>query len=79
VVNGSQIRAARAWLGISQEALAEKSEVSKRTVMRIEMGRQEPIFARTLKSIQTALEKEGIEFIFEDGVGVGFRTKKSGR
>jgi DNA-binding XRE family transcriptional regulator len=60
---------------MSQETLAEMAEVSKRTVMRIEMGREEPVFARTLKAIQAALEKEGIKFIFEKGVGVGVRVR----
>jgi transcriptional regulator with XRE-family HTH domain len=60
---------------MSQESLAGKAEVSKRTVMRIEMGREEPVFARMLKAIQTALEREGIKFVFEKGVGVGVRAR----
>ena len=71
MLNARQIRAARAWLGISQDDLAEASLVSKRTIAGIELGQSAN--DRTLRDIQQALEDRGIEFIFDDGVAAGVR------
>jgi predicted transcriptional regulator len=71
MVNARQIRAARAWLGISQDDLATASLVSKRTIAGIELGQSAN--DRTLRDIQKALEDRGIEFIFDDGVASGVR------
>ena len=60
-----QIRAARALIGLSQHQLAEKAGVSIGTLNNIERGVQtDPKFS-TLRSIQRALEAEGIEFVSE--------------
>lgn len=70
-----QCRAARAMLGISQDDLSRKTEVSKRTIAGFEMGQSRP-YPRTLEAIRQVLEDAGIEFIPENGGGAGVRLKK---
>ena len=43
--------------------------------MRIEMGHENEALPRTLKTVQTTLEDQGIKFIFEKKVGVGVRVR----
>lgn len=78
-VSASQVRAARALLGISQDELAAKSGVPKRTVVRFELGEGIPRQS-TVKAIADALEHAGISFIADsegggcgNGEGVRFR------
>jgi transcriptional regulator with XRE-family HTH domain len=73
MVNAEQIRAARGWLGLSQEDLARRSGVAKRTIARFEKSLSVP-YDRTLRDLQDCLETMGIEFIFEGTVGVGIRA-----
>src|SRR5262245_21841283 len=73
-----QIKAARALLGWSQADLAQHSSISEPTIARLESsdgilgGR-----ANTAERIQAALEKAGIEFIFENGGGPGVRLRRA--
>lgn len=73
-----QVKAARALLGWSQSDLADNSGVSEPTIARLESadgdlgGREE-----TAKKIKTAIEKGGVEFIEENGGGLGVRLRKS--
>ncbi len=76
MVNGEQIRAARSWLAISQEDLARRSGVAKRTIARFEQNLSVP-YDRTLRDLQSCLEAMGIEFIFEGMVGVGIRVGRA--
>lgn len=78
MVNAEQIRAARSWLGISQEDLARRSGVAKRTIARFEQNLSVP-YDRTLRDLQSCLEAMGIEFIFEGVIGVGIRTGRAAR
>jgi predicted transcriptional regulator len=73
-----QIKAARSLLGWSQDDLAEKSEVSKPTIGRLESQDGETVGGRaeTGEALVAALEKAGIEFIAENGGGPGVRMKK---
>jgi predicted transcriptional regulator len=72
-----QIKAARALLGWSQADLAKGSGVSEPTIARLEAiegavgGRQ-----GTAEKIRAALEKAGVEFIDENGGGLGVRLRK---
>lgn len=72
-----QVKAARALLDWSQQALAEAANVSIPTVKRLEAedgflgGR-----AETAARIQSALERGGVEFIGENGGGAGVRLRK---
>lgn len=73
-----QCRAARAILGMSQDQLAEASNVAKATIANFELGKRTP-YDRTLQDIQTALETAGVVFL-EPGVdrvgGAGVRLAK---
>jgi transcriptional regulator with XRE-family HTH domain len=76
-VSVNQVKAARALLDWSQERLAEESGVSIPTVKRLEAisgvlgGR-----ADTSDKIRSALERAGIQFIDENGGGVGVRLRR---
>ena len=74
MLNKAQVRAARSWLNISQDELAQASGVAKRTIILIEQGTSSS-HDRTLRDLQIALEQQGIEFLFENGRGVGIRAK----
>ncbi|AMN43689.1 helix-turn-helix domain-containing protein [Rhodoplanes sp. Z2-YC6860] len=75
-----QIKAARALLGWSQDQLASNASVSVPTVKRLEAadgvlgGRPD-----TAQKLQEALEKAGIQFIEENGGGVGVRLRKKAK
>lgn len=72
-----QIKAARALLGWSQDDLAASAGVSIPTIKRLEAsddflgGR-----AETSMKILRALHSAGIEFLAENGSGVGVRLRK---
>jgi transcriptional regulator with XRE-family HTH domain len=79
-VSTRQIKAARALLDWSQHELAERSAVSLPTVKRLESaegefgGRPE-----TRVAVISALQKAGIDFIFEDDGETGVRLLKRQR
>ncbi|WP_337268406.1 helix-turn-helix transcriptional regulator [Oryzifoliimicrobium ureilyticus] len=76
-ITGAQIRAARALLRWSAEDLAKAASVGVTTIRRAEAeDRQPSITAANLKLIRITFEGAGIEFIPEDGGGVGVRFKK---
>ena len=77
MVTTRQVKAARALLGWSQAELAEKSGVSEPTVARLEsadgeLGGRE----HTAEKLRAAIKAAGIEFIDEDGGGLGVRLRK---
>jgi transcriptional regulator with XRE-family HTH domain len=74
MVNREQMRAARAWLNLSQQELADATLITKGTIARFELGLSVP-HERTLRDLRLALEDRGIEFIFDGNIGVGIRTK----
>jgi DNA-binding transcriptional regulator YiaG len=69
-----QCRAARAWLGLSQDGLASAACVSNSTVRDFEAGRRAPIQA-TLAAMKAALETRGIAF-FDDEKTCGLSFSK---
>ncbi len=75
MVSGAQIRAGRAMLGLSQEALAALAGVSLPTVKRIEsFGDNWTGTVRINAKIRGLMEDLGMEFIDEsDGRGRGVR------
>ena len=78
MIYASQIRAARALLGLSQSELSTLAQLGIATVKRIEMASEVTGSARTLWKIQTALEAAGIEFIPADELkGPGVRLRRS--
>lgn len=77
VLHASQLKAARALIGWSQDALAEKSGVSSPTVKRMENSEGAVRgHADSVWKIQQCLEEAGIEFIPEDEKGFGVRLLK---
>ncbi len=76
MLNKEQLRAARAWLGLSQTELAKISKVAPQTIKNFERGASVP-YERTLRDIQKSLEELGIEFVFDGGEGVGIHIRRS--
>nr|WP_246520164.1 helix-turn-helix transcriptional regulator [Ancylobacter lacus] len=77
MLTSDQVRAARALLKWDQKTLAQASKVSLATIKRIE-PLSGPIVANavTIDALRRALETAGIEFITENGGGVGVRFCK---
>jgi transcriptional regulator with XRE-family HTH domain len=72
----AQIRMARAALGISVRALAERSGVADSTIHRFESNKG-GMQTGTLDRIQAALEEDGVIFVSADasgGPGVRLRS-----
>lgn len=61
---------------MSQAALAEAAGVSSMTVKRAEGSGQPYPSENAIAAIRAALETAGVEFISENGVGVGVRLRK---
>ncbi len=78
LTTGHQLRAARDLLGWKQEDLSVKADIGVTTVRRMEGFGPKDIDAHiaTLRAIQKALEKAGVEFIAENSGGVGVRLKR---
>lgn len=76
MITARQIRTARALLGWSQQQLADKAIVSLNAVTRIERGKVDSRLS-TLKAIEKALIKAGIEFIPAGEKGEGVRLISS--
>ena len=72
MLTASQIRAARALLGWSQQNLASRSQLAKITIAKIELEQQVP-GAKTVDRIIEAFDDAGLEFIGQEGV----RKKRS--
>lgn len=80
MLSGSQIRAARALLGISSEDLAEISGVGWATIRRLELNDGVPsVRGATLSKIHAAFEAEGIEFIGDPLKSPGVQLKRKRR
>ncbi len=62
MINPDKLRAARAYLGITQPQLSEKSGVSVHPINLIEMGRKSNIHQKTENLIMQALSNAGIVF-----------------
>lgn len=74
MITSDQIRAARALLRWSGKDLAEKTGLGFSTLMRLESLQGVPgAQAKTLETIQKALEDAGIEFIGTPESGAGVR------
>ena len=73
-MTSEQIKMARAALGWSIDQLADRTDVSSRTIKRIEAQVGLPIATEAnLRLIRETLEAAGIEFIGEPGDGPGVR------
>jgi transcriptional regulator with XRE-family HTH domain len=69
---GNQLRAARALLGMDQAELAKRAGVDINTVRNLEGRGPDPLGGRvdTLRKVQGALERAGIEFLNHGQPGV---------
>jgi transcriptional regulator with XRE-family HTH domain len=68
---------ARTALEMGVRELADAAKVSTNTITRFERG--EPLRERTIDALRAALESTGVEFIPENGGGVGVRLRKANR
>jgi hypothetical protein len=75
LVTGRQMAAARALLGIDQQALADAAKVSIATVKNLEGFGAGPLMAHanTVRKVQFAFEKMGVEFLNQERPGVRMR------
>lgn len=71
-ITPEQCLAARAMLRLRREDLAVAAKVAHATLTDFEGGKRSP-HPRTLAAIRSALEQAGVEFIPENGGGVGVR------
>jgi transcriptional regulator with XRE-family HTH domain len=75
-ITPGQAKAARSLVGWTQDQLTAATGIPKRTLARFELGEGAPQ-RRTIAAIRTALEAAGVEFIPENGGGVGVRLRRS--
>lgn len=66
-ISPKQLAMARILLDLSQKELAVKLDIARKTIMRIENG-QSPGSTKTLQTIRTFFENNGLEFFPGDGV-----------
>ncbi|SHI95823.1 Helix-turn-helix domain-containing protein [Ruegeria lacuscaerulensis ITI-1157] len=71
-----QSKMARAATGLGVRDLAKAAGVSPDTIARLERG--EELKPATVAAIRATLEAAGVEFIPENGGGVGVRLRKHG-
>jgi transcriptional regulator with XRE-family HTH domain len=74
-----QCRAARGWLGWTQQELARRAGVGLSTVRDFEKGERTPI-ANNLAAIRRAIEEAGIKLVFRaDGEAAGIEAGDPGK
>jgi len=71
----AQCRAGRALLDMTQSQLAELATLGLSTVVDFEKGRRQ-VSQSAVETIQSALERAGVDFIEENGGGSGVRLRK---
>ena len=74
-ITAAQCRAARGLLGWTQQALADRARVGTVAINQLENETSQPRRA-TLDVIRHAFEAAGVDFIDENGGGVGLRLRK---
>lgn len=67
-----QCKAGRALAGMSQQDLADASEVAKATIANFETGNRQP-YKRTIMALRTALEARGVQ-IADDMISIKTST-----
>jgi DNA-binding XRE family transcriptional regulator len=78
MISPSQIRGARAMLGLKQAELAAMAGISKTGLINIESGRADSKVS-TIAAIRAALESAGVIFVEENGEGPGVRLRKAAK
>ena len=79
MITPQQLRAARGLLGWSQSELAARAGLSLPTVKRVETGTGPRVSDDARAKLERALEAAGIEFLDENGGGLGVRFWKPRR
>ena len=74
-ISPAQCRAGRALLDMTQSQLAELAKLGLSTVVDFEKGRRQ-VSQAAVETIQSALQRAGIDFIEENGGGPGLRLRK---
>jgi transcriptional regulator with XRE-family HTH domain len=74
-VTGAQVRMARAALNWTVRDLAEATSLHRNTITNIETGKYVGDEA-SLATIETVLNRAGVEFIDENGGGRGVRLRQ---
>lgn len=76
-LTGRQIAAARTLLGLGQAELAAAARISVPTLRRMEASDGEATgYANNVEAVRHALESAGVQFIPENGGGLGVRLQK---
>lgn len=76
-VTGRQIAAARTLIGMGQAELAALAAISVPTLKRMEARKgAAPGMANNVAAVISALQAAGLEFISENGGGVGIRFRE---
>jgi hypothetical protein len=76
-LTGRQIAAARTLLGLGQAELATAARISVPTLRRMESSDGEATgYANNVEAVRRALESAGVQFIPENGGGLGVRLRK---
>jgi DNA-binding XRE family transcriptional regulator len=78
MISSAQCRAARSLLDWSQQKLADEAGVGIVTIRQLEAGTHQPRRS-TLQVVRQCLEAAGVEFIDENGGGVGVRLQRRNR
>ena len=65
VMSPQQCRAARAWLGWSQEELSKRAKIGQSTLKDFESGKRTPI-RNNREALRSALEAAGIGLLFDE-------------
>jgi transcriptional regulator with XRE-family HTH domain len=78
MIEGAQVRAARALIGWSQAKLAETANVPMSTVERFETKAPDRPAEEAIDKMRAALESAGVVFIPKDGGGgIGVRMREA--
>jgi ribosome-binding protein aMBF1 (putative translation factor) len=78
MMSPEQCRAARAWLGWSQQELAQRSRVGLSTVKDFERGDRKPM-VNNLEAMRRAIEDGGMVLVVgSDGEPIGIARKPEG-
>lgn len=78
IITPHQGRGARALLDMTQPELASKSGLGLSTIVDFERSRR-AVSKEAIQAMRLALEDAGIEFIDENGGGLGVRLRKRQR
>jgi len=78
LIKPEQSRGARGLLDMTQPELAKESGLGLSTIVDFERSRR-PVSQKAIQAIREALEQAGIEFIEENGGGLGVRLQKRRR